>query len=74
MTAQEEARAECLYFLDDFSNLRFSHENPAIVKLYKEYLEKPLSHKSHKLLHTDHFGWEMPLAPRETLNNLNIKR
>ena len=27
-------------------------ENPAIKKLYEEYLEKPGSHKAHELLHT----------------------
>ncbi|MEA5083869.1 MAG: NADH-dependent [FeFe] hydrogenase, group A6 [Lachnospiraceae bacterium] len=69
-----EMRGNHLYFLDDISNIRFSHENPAIEKLYKEYLEKPLSHKAHKLLHTDHFGWEMPLAPKEKLINLNTKK
>ena len=26
----------------------------------EEFLEKPLSHKSHMLLHTDHQAWEMP--------------
>lgn len=58
-----QMRGEHLYFLDHSAKLRFSHENPAIQTLYKEYLEAPLSHKAHKLLHTDHFGWEMPLAP-----------
>ena len=32
--------------------------------LYKEYLGKPLSEKSHHLLHTDHHGWDMPLSPK----------
>jgi iron only hydrogenase large subunit-like protein len=32
--------------------VRASHENPAIQRLYAEFLEKPLSHKSHELLHT----------------------
>ena len=32
--------------------LRKSHENPAIKTLYEEFLGKPLSHKSHELLHT----------------------
>ncbi|HNU24156.1 MAG TPA: iron hydrogenase small subunit, partial [Mesotoga sp.] len=31
---------------------RKSHENPGILKLYEEYLEKPLGHLSHELLHT----------------------
>jgi len=34
------------------SVLRRSHENPDILKLYDEFLEKPNSHKAHHLLHT----------------------
>jgi NADH-quinone oxidoreductase subunit G len=52
-------RGEILYSLDKNAELRFSHENPNIAKMYEEYFEKPLSHKAHHLLHTDHFGWEM---------------
>lgn len=47
-------RGGMLYDLDAGRILRFSHENPEIQKAYEEYLEKPLSHKAHKLLHTDH--------------------
>jgi len=36
------------------STIRKSHENPAIKKLYEEYLEKPGSHKAHELLHTEY--------------------
>ena len=32
--------------------MRKSHENPAVKKLYEEFLGEPLSHKSHELLHT----------------------
>ena len=32
--------------------LRKSHENPEVTKLYKDFLGKPLGHKSHELLHT----------------------
>lgn len=52
-------RGEILYSLDKNAELRFSHENPNVAKMYEEYFEKPLSHKAHHLLHTDHFGWEM---------------
>jgi NADH-quinone oxidoreductase subunit G len=45
-------RSKVLYGLDSHNNLRFSHENPEIIKCYEEYLEKPLSHKAHELLHT----------------------
>ena len=44
--------------------LRFSHENPDVQALYRDYLGKPLGEKSHHLLHTDHLAWEMPQAQR----------
>ncbi len=47
-------RGANLYFLDENANLRFSHENSDVLKLYQDYLGKPLSHMSHMLLHTDH--------------------
>lgn len=57
-------RGNTLWRLDRESEIRFSHENPDIITLYREYLEKPLSRKAHHLLHTDHEGWTMPLNPR----------
>ena len=53
-------RGAILYTLDKNMTLRFSHENPEVTKLYEDYMEQPLSHKAHHLLHTDHFGWNMP--------------
>lgn len=53
-------RGKNLYFLDSHSKIRFSHENPDVLKLYEDYMEKPCSHKAHMLLHTDHNAWEMP--------------
>lgn len=44
-------RAPKLYELDKRRNIRFSHENPEIKKLYEDFLKEPLSEKSHKLLH-----------------------
>jgi NADH-quinone oxidoreductase subunit G len=55
-------RSSNLYALDKNAALRFSHENPDVQKLYTEFFGSPLSEKAEKLLHTDHFGWEMPLA------------
>ena len=55
-------RGQNLYFLDRNNELRFSHENKDILKLYADFMEKPLSHKAHMLLHTDHNAWEMPKA------------
>lgn len=53
-------RAETLYGLDKINALRFSHENPSIVQVYRDYLDAPLSHRAHELLHTDHDAWKMP--------------
>lgn len=53
-----KARAECLYSIDEKSTIRKSHENPIILELYKDYLEKPGSHKAHELLHTTYVARE----------------
>ncbi|MCL1849620.1 MAG: iron hydrogenase small subunit, partial [Clostridiales bacterium] len=53
-------RAPVLYDLDKAAQSRFSHENHTVLKAYEEYFAKPLSHKSHELLHTDHSAWDMP--------------
>ncbi len=45
-------RIDAVYREDKGMALRKSHENPAVTELYAEYLEKPLGHKSHELLHT----------------------
>jgi iron-only hydrogenase group A len=44
-------RTKGLFDCDDSMKLRFSHENPAINKLYDEFLGEPLSEKAHSLLH-----------------------
>ncbi len=49
-------RGKNLYYLDKNANIRYSHENPDVSKLYEEYFEKPNSHKAHMLLHTDHMA------------------
>lgn len=53
-------RGRNLYFLDENNDVRFSHENKDVLKLYEDFMEAPLSHKAHQLLHTDHDAWEMP--------------
>ncbi len=45
-------RAKGLYDEDAGLQHRCSHENFYIQQLYRDFLEKPLSHKAHKLLHT----------------------
>jgi len=45
-------RMMSLYKIDDAESIKVSHKNPDVQKLYADFLEKPLSHKSHELLHT----------------------
>ncbi len=47
-------RASVLYNADKKMDLRKSHENSIIKKIYEEYLEKPGSHRAHELLHTSY--------------------
>ncbi len=49
-----KARMKVLYDMDRDEHLRQSHDNPAIKKLYEEYLGEPLGHRSHELLHTSY--------------------
>jgi len=49
------ARTKALYSEDSGKTLRKSHENPYIIKLYEEFLGKPMSEKAHHLLHTHYF-------------------
>ncbi|MDF9408454.1 [FeFe] hydrogenase, group A [Pelotomaculum isophthalicicum JI] len=58
-----QQRIDGIYTADEAMTLRKSHENPAIQQLYKEFLEKPLGHKSHELLHTKY-------TPRGQFNQL----
>ena len=48
-------RAAAIYAEDAGKPIRKSHENPFIKELYANYLEKPMSHKAHNLLHTKYF-------------------
>jgi NADH-quinone oxidoreductase subunit G/NADP-reducing hydrogenase subunit HndD len=50
--AVREARMRAIYDEDKSMPIRKSHENPAVVALYKEYLIEPLGRRSHQLLHT----------------------
>ncbi|MDP4274687.1 MAG: NADH-dependent [FeFe] hydrogenase, group A6 [Bacteroidota bacterium] len=45
-------RAESLYIEDLYKGIRKSHENPDILNLYTDFLDKPLGELSHHLLHT----------------------
>ena len=57
-----EQRSSKLYAMDQKNAVRFSHENEEVRELYHNYFGKPGSHLAHKLLHTDHNGWDMPLG------------
>ena len=47
-------RAKVLYDNDAAKELRKSHDNPSIKKLYDEYLGEPGSEKAHHILHTSY--------------------
>ena len=47
-------RGNLLWKIDAKAHVRFSHENPEILSLYREYFRTPLSERSHHLLHTEH--------------------
>lgn len=46
------ARAAATYSEDESMAIRKSHKNPAVQKLYAEFLGEPNSHLAHELLHT----------------------
>ena len=50
----KQQRIQGIYEIDRGTPVRKSHENPAIVALYEEYLKKPLGDISHTLLHTSY--------------------
>ena len=51
-TDLRKVRAAVLYNDDATSDVRKSHENLAVKKLYDEYFGEPNSHKAHEILHT----------------------
>ena len=55
-----EKRGSVLWNIDKAAPSRFSHENPEVHELYREFMKKPLSDVSYHLLHTDHQAWKMP--------------
>ena len=58
-------RARALYSIDTGKTLRKSHENPAIERLYGDFLGAPGSHLCHELLHTSY----EPRHPRGAKSN-----
>lgn len=55
----KKVRGDAIYKVDKNMKLRKSHENPAVIALYEEYLGKPLGEKSHELLHTHYIEREL---------------
>ena len=53
-TDLRKVRAAVLYNDDATSDVRKSHENLAVKKLYDEYFGEPNSHKAHEILHTSY--------------------
>jgi NADH-quinone oxidoreductase subunit G/NADP-reducing hydrogenase subunit HndD len=53
-TSPESIRARMagLYAIDSRGQLRVSHKNPMVKRIYEEYLGEPLGERSHHLLHT----------------------
>ena len=45
-------RFDAVYTLDEELPVRKSHENPAVIALYDQFLGQPNSHRAHELLHT----------------------
>ncbi len=56
-----KARLMSLYDIDEGATIKVSHKNPEIIELYDKFLEKPLGHKSHELLHTTYGEREVSL-------------
>ena len=54
MDSVRKARIESLYTKDEAMTLRKSHENPDILRIYKEFFDRPLSSLAEEMLHTSY--------------------
>jgi NADH-quinone oxidoreductase subunit G len=68
--ALRSLRGEALYKEDKSLPVRRSHQNPSIIKIYKDYLEKPLGEKSHHLLHTTYISRDNVPDLKDVIKNL----
>lgn len=50
-----KARRDALYREDENKKIRKSHDNPEIIRLYKDFLGEACGEKAHHLLHTHYF-------------------
>ena len=67
MMKQDEIRQKRiagLYHCDTISKVRNSYENPDIIKIYDEFLERPMSKIAHELLHTTYQDRSMLLKEK----------
>ena len=62
-------RGSALYEIDKEKTLRRSHENPAVLALYKEFLGEVGGPKAHEFLHTS-YGARLP---RGIIGDANMK-
>lgn len=49
-----EQRIKGLYMIDGWQKVRKSHKNPAVQRLYQDFLGEPGGEKAHELLHVTH--------------------
>ena len=61
----KQTKINNLYNRDNDLVVRCSHDNPQIKDIYAKFLDKPLSEKSHKLLHTTYINRKV----EELVNN-----
>lgn len=55
-----EKRRAAIYSVDKSKRLKMSHENPSIIKLYDDFLGKPLGENAHQYLHTTYVKRGLP--------------
>ncbi|WP_097026939.1 NADH-dependent [FeFe] hydrogenase, group A6 [Clostridium peptidivorans] len=63
-------RIEAIYKEDDNKEIKKSHENPCIQKLYREYLGEPYGEKAHELLHTHYVDRKYQKMKKSNLSNI----
>jgi NADH-quinone oxidoreductase subunit G len=74
----KKKRAQGLYSADKLSQLRKAHDNPAVARLYEQWLKKPNSSEAHKTLHTSYqmrgriTGEEITLLTSKQENKINL--
>ncbi len=71
-------RAEAIYKIDATMPLKKSQDNPAIVEIYRKWLDQPNSEKAHHALHTNYIhrkrisGMEISDETTENIKKLEV--